>query len=316
MGEHHMKDLNIIVLYGGEGGEREVSLRSGEAVHRAILKCWDSTNLVDMRGLRLPESIRDDNTIIFPVLHGGFGEDGRLQDLLDKQGVIYAGSCARASRNCINKSITKDLALAAGLKVVPGFTFNPLDDVDIDSELKKLGDDIVVKPADGGSSMGLGFIKGKKQIINFLEKLPAGDWIIEKRIHGRELSVGILNGKALGVVEILPRTGSYDYAHKYTNGMTDYVYPAKITDKMHTAITTASETIFRACSCRDFARADFILKENGKRWEIFVLEINTLPGMTENSLLPMSALCTGRDFDGLVGEMLAPAIGRFQKKWA
>ena len=119
-----MSDLNIVVLYGGDGGEREVSLRSGEAVHRAILKSWDRTELVDMHGLRLPDNVRDDNTIIFPVLHGSFGEDGRLQDLLDKQGVIYAGSCARASRNCINKSTTKDLAVAAGLKVVPGFIYN------------------------------------------------------------------------------------------------------------------------------------------------------------------------------------------------
>ena len=311
-----MKDLSIIVLYGGDGGEREVSLRSGEAIHKAILKSWDRTELVDLQGLRLPGNVRDDNTIVFPALHGSFGEDGRLQDLLDKQGVIYAGSCARASRNCINKSTTKDLAVAANLKVVPGFMFNPLDDVDLDHELKALGDEIVVKPSEGGSSLGLHFVKGKQQIRNHLEGLPHGDWIIEKRIQGREMSVGILNGKALGVVEILPKSGDYDYDSKYTNGLTDYEYPARITEKMHSAITSAAEVIFRACSCRDFARADFILKENGKRWEVFLLEINTLPGMTENSLLPMSAMCTGRDFDGLVSEMLAPAIGRFQKKWA
>ena len=311
-----MNDLNIVVLYGGDGGEREVSLRSGEAVHRAILKSWDRTELVDMHGLRLPLNVRDDNTIIFPVMHGSFGEDGRLQDLLDKQGVVYAGSCARASRNCINKATTKDLAVAAGLKVVPGFIYNPLDDVDLEAELQKLGDEIVVKPSEGGSSVGLEFLRGKQQILSYMDGLSSGDWIVEKRIDGREMSVGILNGKALGVVEIIPESGNYDYRHKYTSGMTDYLFPARITEKMHAAITAASESIFRACSCRDFARADFILKENGKRWEVFILEINTLPGMTENSLLPMSAICTGRDFDGLVGEMLAPAIGRFQKKWA
>jgi len=311
-----MKDLSIIVLYGGDGGEREVSLRSGKAVHRAILKSWDRTKLVDMQGLRLPENVRDDNTIVFPVLHGSFGEDGRLQDFLDKQGVVYAGSCARASRNCINKATTKDLGLAAGLKIVPGFLFNPLDDIDLDHELKNLGDEIVVKPSEGGSSVGLKFVKGRQEIKTYLEGLPNSDWIIEKRVQGREMSVGILNGKALGVVEILPKSGDYDYSSKYTSGMTDYRYPARITEKMHTAITEAAEKIFRACSCRDFARADFILKENGKRWEVFLLEINTIPGMTENSLLPMSAICTGRDFDGLVGEMLAPAIDRFQKKWA
>ena len=311
-----MKELNIIILYGGEGGEREVSLRSGEAVHRVIQKCWGSTNLVDMKGLRLPDGVREDNTIIFPVFHGGFGEDGRLQDLLDKEGVVYAGSCARASRNCISKTTTKDLGIAAGLKVIPGFCYNPLDDVDLDFELGKLGDEIVVKPVEGGSSVGLQFLKGKKKIRSRLENLPHGDWIVEKRVLGREMSVGILNGRALGIVEILPKSGQYDYAHKYSNGMTDYNYPAEITQKMHEAISSAAESIFRACSCRDFARADFILKENGKRWEVFLLEINTIPGMTENSLLPMSAECAGRGFEELVGEMLAPAIERFQRKWA
>ena len=316
MGQCAMNNLNIIVLYGGEGGEREVSLRSGEAVHRVIQESWNRTNLVDMNGLKLPETVRGENTIVFPVLHGGFGEDGRLQELLDKKGVVYAGSCARASRNCINKATTKDLAQAAGLKIVPGFLYNPLDDVDLDYELGKIGDDIVVKPAEGGSSVGLQFIKGKGKIKEHLENLPYEDWIVEKRIQGREMSVGILRGKAMGVVEIQPKDGAYDFEHKYSNGMTDYIYPAPLTDKQQQAITTAAETIFRACNCRDFARADFILRENCKRWEVLLLEVNTLPGMTENSLLPMSAQCAGRNFPGLVSDMLAPAIERFQHKWA
>lgn len=311
-----MNNLNIIVLYGGEGGEREVSLRSGEAVHRVIQESWNRTNLVDMTGLRLPQSVREDNTIVFPVFHGGFGEDGRLQELLEKQGVVYAGSCARASRNCINKATTKDLAMAAGLKIVPGFMYNPLDDVDLDYELGKIGEDIVVKPAEGGSSVGLQFLKGKANIQEHLENLPYEDWIVEERIQGREMSVGILNGKALGVVEIKPKDGAYDYEHKYQTGMTDYIYPAPLTDKQQKAISAAAETIFRACNCRDFARADFILRENCKRWEVLLLEVNTLPGMTENSLLPMSAMCAGRDFTHLVSDMLAPAIERFQHKWA
>ena len=311
-----MNNLNIIILYGGEGGEREVSLRSGKAVHRVIQQSWDRTTLVDMTGLKLPQNVRDDNTIVFPVFHGGFGEDGRLQELLDKKGVVYAGSCARASRNCINKATTKDLAMAAGMKVVPGFLYNPLDDVDLDYELGKLGDEIIIKPAEGGSSIGVQFVKGKANIQEVLEGLDYEDWIVEQRILGREMSVGILNGKALGIVEIKPKQGSYDYDHKYINGMTDYEYPAKVTPKQQAAITAAAETIFRACNCRDFARADFILRENCKRWEVLLLEINTLPGMTENSLLPMSAMCAGRNFNGLVSDMLAPAINRFQHKWA
>ena len=136
-----------------------------------------------------------------------------------------------------------------------------------------------------------------------------GRWMVERRIDGRELSVGVLRGKAMGVVEIRPASGVYDYASKYTKGMTEYLAPAPLDGPLTEEVRTAAETAFAACGCRDYARVDFILSG---RNEAFLLEINTLPGMKETSLLPMSARCAGLDFAALVREMVLPAVERFR----
>jgi D-alanine-D-alanine ligase len=133
--------------------------------------------------------------------------------------------------------------------------------------------------------------------------------MVERRIEGRELSVGILGGSAMGIVEIRPASGVYDYASKYTKGMTEYLAPAPLDGPLSETIRAAAETAFAACGCRDYARVDFMLSEQG---EPFLLEINTLPGMKETSLLPMSARCAGLDFTALVKEMVSPAVERFR----
>jgi len=142
-----------------------------------------------------------------------------------------------------------------------------------------------------------------------LAGIQAGEWLAERRIRGRELSVGLMAGRPLGVVEIRPHGGVYDYASKYTKGMTDYFAPAPLEPAVTAAVQAAAVTAFAACGGRDYARVDFILAEDGVPC---LLEVNPLPGMKETSLLPMSARCAGLDFVALVRAMALPAVGRFQ----
>jgi D-alanine-D-alanine ligase len=174
--------------------------------------------------------------------------------------------------------------------------------------IAQLGEDVVVKPNAEGSSVGLHLVRGERELAAVLAAITTGRWLIEARIAGRELSVGLLGGRAQGVVEIRPRSGVYDYASKYTKGATEYLAPAPLEPAVTAAVQRAAEAAFAACGCRDYARADFILSA---RNEPIFLEINTLPGMKETSLLPMSARCAGLDFVALVRELVTPALERF-----
>ena len=170
------------------------------------------------------------------------------------------------------------------------------------------GAKVVIKPNNEGSSVGLSICTGRDEIAAALAQLAPGRWIAERRIRGAELTVGLLDGRAMGVVEVAPKSGVYDYTNKYTKGATEYHAPARIAPGVAAAVQRFAEAVYAACGCRDFARADFILSADG---EPFFLEINTLPGMTGTSLLPLSAKCLGLDYSALVREMLAPALRRF-----
>jgi D-alanine-D-alanine ligase len=173
----------------------------------------------------------------------------------------------------------------------------------------EFGDQVVLKPNRQGSSVGLQIVTSKVGLEIALSGLRQGNWIAEKRIIGRELTVGLLRGRAMGVVEIVPKSGVFDYTSKYTKGLTEYFAPAKISEELAETVRSAAETAFAACGCRDYARIDFMLSTDG---ELYLLEINTLPGMKETSLLPMSARCVGLDFIALCRELTAPAVERFQ----
>ena len=159
------------------------------------------------------------------------------------------------------------------------------------------------------------FLQNKAEGLDALQEalapLPRGNWMIEKRIFGRELTVGVLNGQALGIVEVIPKGGIYDYKHKYVTGSTEYRYPAVLPAALESGVRRDAETAFAVCGCRDFARVDFIATQDGP-W--FLLEVNTIPGLTETSLLPKSASCAGYDFDRLVNELVAPSLKRFQDR--
>jgi D-alanine-D-alanine ligase len=179
----------------------------------------------------------------------------------------------------------------------------PLADVVIDS----LGTSLVIKPTDQGSSVGLYFTEHRSALGVTLSQIHSGNWMVEQRIRGRELTVGVLKGAAMGVVEIVSASGVYDYAAKYTPGSTEYRYPAELDPVVEARIKADAQALFDACGCRDFARIDFLL--DGRK--TYFLEINTLPGLTATSLLPKSASCVGLDFEALGRDLVSPASERF-----
>lgn len=299
----------IVVLSGGISSEREVSLGSGASAAAALARVWP-TRLIDVTAAALPADLDPDRDVVFSTLHGTFGEDGGMQTLLDAAGIIHAGCDAASSALTMDKAATKRAASAAGVRVAPDLTFDAAQRPSVDTVVAALGENVVFKPNDQGSSVGLALPEGPRQIAAALAALAPGNWIAEPRLVGRELSVGVLGGKALGVVEIRPRSGVYDFASKYTKGATEYLAPAPLDAPAAEAVRRAAETSFAACGCRDYARVDFILISPS---EFYLLEINTLPGMKETSLLPMSARCAGLDFTALVRELVGPAVHRFQE---
>ena len=249
--------------------------------------------------------------MVFPAIHGTFGEDGELQSLLDERGIEYAGSGVLASRLCMNKQRTKSIVESAGVAVPSSVVFEESDFVDVENVIERLGPDLVVKPVDQGSSVSLSLIEGPDELREAINPLPRGNWMIEKRVFGRELTVGVLHGQALGVVEVIPKSGVYDYEAKYVPGSTEYRYPARLPRDMEGTIRRDAEKAFAVCGCRDFARIDFIATQDGP-W--YFLEVNTIPGLTETSLLPKSASCAGYDFAQLVDELVTPTISRFRDR--
>lgn len=297
----------IAVLCGGTSSERDVSLGSGRACASALARSYP-TQLFELTADALPAGLDPKRHVVFSTLHGTFGEDGGMQRLLDAAGVTYAGCEAESSAFTMDKTRTKQTAANRGVRVARGVMFTANRKPTADALFAELGGEVVLKPNDQGSSVGLTLTNDRVELTAALERITAGTWLAEQRITGRELSVGVLRGTAMGVVEIRPKSGVYDYASKYTKGATEYFAPAPLEASVTVSVLGAAETAYAACGCRDYARVDFILST---RNELYLLEINTLPGMKETSLLPMSARCAGMDFTALVRELVSPALERF-----
>jgi D-alanine-D-alanine ligase len=297
----------IAVLAGGISSEREVSLGSGRACASALARSFP-TRWFDVTADALPAGLDPARHVVFSTLHGTFGEDGGMQRLMDAAGIVYAGCDKAGSALTMDKARTKQAAAAKGVGVARDLHFSADCRPTADEVVAKLGTDVVVKPNDEGSSVGLSMVGNRAELDTALAGITRGNWLIEERIRGRELSVGVLNGRAMGVVEIRPKSGVYDYVSKYTKGMTEYFCPAPLDEAVTAQVQRDAETAFAACGCRDYARVDFILAPKNM---LYLLEINTLPGMKETSLLPMSARCAGLDFTALVRELVRPALQRF-----
>jgi D-alanine-D-alanine ligase len=297
----------IILSGGGSSSEREVSLSSGRAVFGALRPFID-VELIGLVEDVLPEGVDPERFIIFPMIHGEFGEDGRLQVLLEGQGFSYCGSGVAASCLCMDKGAAKAVVRDLGL-LTADFCF--YGGQDFEALWAYFGGPFVVKPNDRGSSIGVSKIYGRGDFLRYSSDWGRGKWLMESCIEGRELTVGILNGRALPVVEICARGGFYDYRHKYTPGMTEYLVPAPLEEEQTRWVQGISERIFCACGCRDFARLDFILDHFGR---FYFLEINTIPGMTATSLVPKAAAAAGISFSELCLRMLEPAVERDRRR--
>jgi D-alanine-D-alanine ligase len=303
-----MKSPIIAVLAGGTSAEREVSLGSARAVAQAMAYSFP-TRLFTVDHDALPEGLDPAQHVVFSALHGVFGEDGGMQQLLDAAGFSYTGCDAKGSNLCFDKWRTRQSVSAMGVPVAPGRHFLAAQKPTAAALSAELGEQVVLKPNRQGSSVGLQIVSSRVGLEIALGGIRQGDWVAERRILGRELTVGLLRGRAMGIVEVVPKSGVYDYSSKYTKGLTEYVAPARLAEEMAEQVRSVAEKAFAACGCRDYARIDFMVSDEG---ELYLLEINTLPGMKDTSLLPMSARCVGLDFVALCRELVAPAVERFQ----
>jgi len=302
-----MKDkldrLNITVLLGGPSAEREISLKSGACVTGALRSLGHQVSEVDPRTgeLKLPANI----DVVFIALHGTYGEDGTVQQQLEALNVAFTGCDSVASRVAFDKVLTKQRCIDSG---IPTARFVVLDSPRA-SWPTGWRPPVVLKPVRQGSSVGLQFVDRVDGLKTALAEALRYDRevLMEERIVGREVTVGILAGEALPVVEIRPKQGGFDYHNKYTAGATEYSCPASFPADVTARIQAAGSEAFEAVGGRDFGRVDIMINEAG---EPIILEVNTVPGLTDTSLLPKAAAAAGLSFPQLCQRMVDLARAR------
>jgi D-alanine-D-alanine ligase len=302
-------DLVIAVFRGGVSPEREVSLGSGKAALEALRRIHSHVEdyIIDARAV--PAGVNPATHVVFSTLHGVFGEDGGMQALLEARGISFTGCDAAASALCFDKQRTKQAVAAAGVPVARGILAGRADVSRASAIVADLGQHLVVKPNCQGSSVGLAFVEDAAALATALAAAGEDGCIVEQRVFGTEVTVGVLDGEAMAVVEIVPASGTFDYTSKYTKGLTEYFAPARLDPSLTKLLQQHAATAFAACRCRDYARIDFMI---GNGTMPAMLEINTLPGLKETSLLPMSARVVGLDFDALLSRMTRPAVDRLR----
>lgn len=302
-----VEKLNIAVLYGGIGAERPVSLQSGENIYRNLQQAGLQTLLSDITpdNLAILDNPRID--LFFLALHGQFGEDGTLQEILEQRRLAFTGSGSQASRRAFDKIQSKAAFARAGVAVAPQIIVQP-DDTEntLYTKLAALNGKYVVKPARQGSSVGVEIVEGRslaaQKALDCFQTY--GDCLIEQFIPGREITVGILDGKPLPVLEIRSKSGFYDYYAKYIADTTEYLFDTIPDQRLIKRIQDAAVACFQALECRHLSRVDFILAPDGTP---YALEINTLPGFTSHSLLPMAAAKAGIPAPQLCRQIVAAA---------
>ncbi|MDR1890920.1 MAG: D-alanine--D-alanine ligase [Puniceicoccales bacterium] len=303
----------IIILSGGaSSSEREISLLSSEMVYQVSRRIFPTTKIILTRD-ELPQEAIQQDVVLFPVAHGEFMEDGRLQAAMEAKDLTFIGSDSKASALCMNKFLTKQIVASEGIPVIDGVKFIPTSAPLDSSIVGELGQNLFVKPNARGSSIDTHVISSEMEWRLTVQRLNEHmEYIVERRIDGIDLTVAVLDGKALEIVEILPKHGFLDYRNKYTPGYSSKICPARIPEDTKNMVKQYCETAFKCCGCRDWARIDFLFqKSTGK---VFFLEINTIPGMTQNSFYPMSADAAGIDLQSLVATLVNLAVDRKMKK--
>jgi len=304
MRKDELKQKKIGVLMGGLSAEREVSLKSGAAVHTALLARGYDAVAIDVGRDAAQVLARESVEVAFICLHGRLGEDGAVQGLLEVMGIPYTGSGVMASALAMNKIFAKTVFAANGLTVAPYRVLRrgeALDPARLGFSLP-----VVIKPSQEGSSVGVSIVKDKTGIGPALTEAFRYDdeALVEQFIKGREIQVGILADRAVGAIEIVPKKEFYDFEAKYTAGMAEHILPAPLDAPLYEKVLREGERAHAALGCSGYSRVDFLVTEAG---ECFLLEVNTLPGMTALSLLPEIAGGAGIGFEELVERIIASA---------
>lgn len=295
----------IGVLMGGLSEERDISLKTGGAVLKALKDSGYDAVGIDA-GTDLPERLRRRKVeVAFIALHGTYGEDGCVQGLLEVMGIPYTGSGVRASSVAMDKVASKKIFAFSGIST-PGFC-----EVPADGRVTGLRLPVIVKPSTQGSAIGVTVVRKKAALKEAVKEARrhSGDVFAEEFIEGPELTVAVFEGRAFPVIEIRPKEGLYDYRAKYTPGLTDFLVPAPLRKGTEKRVVAEALAAYSALGCSGAARVDIMLGAEDKP---FVLEVNTIPGMTETSLLPKAAAAAGMSYRDLVEEMLENAgLGKF-----
>lgn len=303
-----LKQYRIAVLAGGPSSERDISLKSGQAVFNALKASGLDVDLIDIKDDTFAFIEKHEFDMAFIALHGRFGEDGTVQKRLEEINKNYTGSGPLSSRAALDKVVTKEKLTDAGIRVPEYFVLkNKGEYVE-----GNIGYPCVVKPRYEGSSIGLSVVPSRDKIEEAIEEAFRYDEsiIVEKYIKGREITVGILEGKALSLVEIVTLDGVYDYNAKYSDAKTKYIVPAEINDDVANKIKETGLKAHSVLGCSSFSRVDMRLSADG---EVYVLEVNTIPGLTGRSLLPLAAGNDGIDFPELCIKILGSAFDDMEK---
>jgi len=303
----------VCILKGGISPEREISLRSGEAVERGLREVGYSTFSLDtQRKDFFNQLAREKPNLVFIALHGLYGEDGTVQGLLELLGIPYTGSGVLSSALAMNKVGSKRIFASQDISF-PQFQVLGKD---MKSKMNlKLSPPLIVKPVKGGSTLGVSLVKKRAEMEGALRKAFYYDGsyaIVEEYIQGKEITVGIIDDpepKVFPIIEILPKGELYDYKAKYTNGFCEYIIPASLERGNYLKAEETALRAYQALNCRDFARVDMIIRED----KTYLLEVNTIPGMTEKSLLPRAAQAGGISFPELVDKIVKSALKRSWK---
>ena len=307
--------MRVAVLKGGRSLERNVSLRSGARVEDALERLGHEVHGVDVGHDMVTRLRALEPNAAFVALHGGDGEDGTVQELLEIVGIPYTGSDPGACMRCSDKVQAKHLFRAQGIPTPDFYAFSEaafkgLGATDALGAIEeRLGFPVVVKPSDQGSALGIKFAAGAADVpAALLAAFSYSDRVIlERHVAGADLAVSILDDAALPVVEAVPQEEDfYDFSARYNIGRTDFVCPADIGDDVTARAQDLALAAHRALGCRGFSRVDLMLDRD--RGELFVLEVNAIPGLTETSLLPQAADAAGLGFDELVARILATAV--------
>ena len=301
----------IGVLLGGLSSEREVSLASGNAILKALRDKGYDAIAIDV-GRDVAERIHQAGIgVAFNGLHGKYGEDGAIQGLLEVLGIPCTGSGVLASAMGMDKIVSKTVFRSYGLRVGPFVVLTKSDSDPLARVRTEIEFPLVVKPSREGSSVGVSIVHDEKDFGAAAELAFRYDneILVEKYIRGKEVQVGVLGAQALGAIEIVPKDVFYSYKAKYEPGGSQHFFPARVPDPVYQRTLDAGMTAHRALGCRGYSRVDFIIDGDGTP---YILEVNTLPGMTATSLLPEIAQGAGIAFPDLVEEILRLAVAEGQ----